>query len=250
MSIDNLLSHIEILLKEKGLSERKACLDADVGPDFIRDMRRNGNFPKVDKLMKLANTLNVNINYFLNAINPKISSIKQPVIKDTAIPFKTIYIKGSVQAGQWTNAAEWPESEWIAFPTPINPRYKNFHTFALSVKGDSMNLLYPEGTIIIVVNFSDLGRNPDSGECVVTMRRDPLTDCYEATLKVVEIKKDGRILLWPRSNNPDFVKPIILPRLTTRYQGNGFDGDTAAAPDIVIQSLVIGCYNNIEKVSL
>lgn len=247
MSVATLVSKIEEILKKKGLSERKACLNAGISIDFIRDMRRNGSTPKTDKLLKLAKSLNVDINIFLHALNDTI-----PLNTDTPIsklPFSTIYIIGQVQAGQWTQATEWPREDWIPFPFPINTQYKDLPTFALKVKGDSMNLLYPEGSIVIAVNFCDLGRNPEDGECVVTIRRDPLTDCYEATLKIVQIR-DHSILLWPRSDNPDFTKPIQLPKMTTRYQGNGLDGDTSSAPDVMIQSLVIWSFNAASKVTL
>lgn len=248
MSVAALVSKIEEILQKEGLSERKACLDAGISIDFIRNMRRNGNTPKTDNLLKLAQSLNVDINIFLHKLNNKIPLNDNPPISPP--PFPTIYIIGQVQAGQWTQATEWPKEDWIPFPFPIDTRYKDCPTFALKVKGDSMNLLYPDGSIVIAVNFCDLARNPENGECVVTIRRDPLTDCYEATLKIVQIREDGSVLLWPRSNNPDFTKPIQLPKMTTKYQGNGMDGDTSSAPDVFIQSLVIWSISSVQKVPI
>lgn len=237
MNIKNLLSNIEKILKEKKISERKACLNADIGPDFIRDMRRHKSFPKIDKLMKLADSLNININYFLNAIDPKFP--QHPILfHNSIIPFKTIYIKGNIEASQWSHEIEWPQSEWINFPVPENPYFKNFNSFALNINDDSINLLYPKGSIVIAVNFTDLKRNPENGECVVTIRYDKLTNCYEKTLKIVEIKDNGTILLWSRSNNPNFIEPIILPKTKTTALMDNIESN------IVIQSLVIGYYSN------
>lgn len=245
MNVPALVKKIEEILKREGLSERKACLNAGVSIDFIRNMRRNGNTPKTGNLIKLAQSLNIDVNIFLNALGQNV------VTKTTASNFvklKTVYIRGQVQAGQWTQAIEWPKEEWIPVTIPEDPKYKNFPMCALAVKGDSMNRLYPDGSIVVAVNFCDLGRNPENGECVVTIRRDPLTDCFEATLKIVQIHEDGSVLLWPKSNNPDFTRPLKLPKLSHKYQGNDFDGDTSSTPDVLIQSLVIWSLNSVKKV--
>lgn len=248
MKNKTLLNQIEKILKEKGLSARKASIQAGVGEDFIRNLKRYSNIPKTDKLLKLANSLDVDVNHFLDSTEDKESTSQNEAF--LPIPIKTIHIRGEVQAGQWNSAAEWPRNDWIPLTVPLDNRYKNFTTFALTVKGDSMNLLYPEGTIVIAVNFADIGRNPEDGDCVITIRRDTLTDCYEATLKIIQIKEDGSVLLWPKSDNPNFVKPIILPKLTNKYQGNGMDADIASTPDMIIQSLVIGSYNIVGKMNI
>lgn len=254
MSTQKLLTTISAILQEKGLSERKAGLHSGVGIDFIRNMRRNGNPPKSDKLMKLAKYLNVPIDHFLQCLDDKPpqfledTSLHPLTTSLTPLPITTLYVRGDIQAGQWREATEWPMNEWVPVTVPINLKYRNFPSYALYVRGDSMNLVYPDGTIIIIINFSDLGKLPEDGDCVVTIRRDSLTDCYEATLKIVQIKEDGSILLWPRSNNPNFLKPIALPKMTTQYQANGMDGDCAATPDILIQGLVVGSYQSAEKI--
>lgn len=248
MKNKTLIEQIEKILKNKGLSARKASIKAGVGEDFIRNLRRYNNIPKTDKLLKLADALDVDVNHFLNELSDSETALKNEAI--SPLPIATIHIRGEVQAGQWNTAIEWPQTDWIPLTVPLDHRYKSFTTFALTVKGDSMNLLYPEGTIVIAVNFSDIGRNPEDGDCVITIRRDNLTDCYEATLKIIQIKEDGSVLLWPKSDNPNFVKPIILPKLTYEYQGNGMDADNACTPDITIQSLVIGSYNIVGKMNI
>lgn len=248
MKNKTLLNQIEKILREKGLSARKASIKAGVGEDFIRNLRRYNNIPKTDKLLKLASALDVDVNHFLDTAEETDSTVKSEAI--LPVPITTIYIRGEVQAGQWNTASEWPRQDWIPLTVPLDNRYKHFTTFALTVKGDSMNLLYPEGTIVIAVNFSDIGRNPEDGDCVITIRRDTLTDCCEATLKIIQIKEDGSVLLWPKSDNPNFVKPIILPKITNKYQGNGMDADIASIPDITIQSLVIGSYNIVGKMNI
>lgn len=251
MSIERLLDVISGILKEKGLSERKALLNADISIDFIRDMRRNGNMPKSDKLIKLAKSLGVPIEIFLEAIEKDIPR-RSESREVTLIPglITTVYIRGEVQAGRWRTALEWPRQDWIPLAIPVPEKYKNFPWYALYVRGDSMNLVFPEGTVVIIVNFSDLGKKPENGDCVVAIRRDSLTDTFEATVKVVQIRKDRRVFLWPRSDNPEFTKPIILPKMTQKYQNNGLDGDSSATPDLLIQGLVIGSFRPAQKVEI
>ncbi|CAI3958315.1 LexA family transcriptional regulator [Commensalibacter papalotli (ex Botero et al. 2024)] len=245
MSVKNLHALIKKIAEEKNASLSGIGISAGVGPDFIRKLEYAKNGPPIEKLIKLAHALNVDINIFLKALDHDIKFSPNSSLQPTEL--KTVYIRGEVQAGKWTSAIEWPREEWIPTFMPPHPFYEKMKPFALKVKGDSMNLKFPDGSIVVAVNFCELGRNPEDGECVVTIRRDPLTDNYEATLKIVQIRDDGSVFLWPRSNNPDFIKPIQLPRMTTQYQGNGFDGDTSSAPDVMIQSLVISANTIVGK---
>ena len=58
MSLSLLLRRIDTLLKAKGLSERKACQQANLGVDAIRTIRR-GHEPKISTLVALADALGV-----------------------------------------------------------------------------------------------------------------------------------------------------------------------------------------------
>lgn len=247
MSNIELFNKISLILEEKGVSASKACVNAGLGVDFLRNLKRYSFRPKIENLQKLANYLEVDINIFIKIIDQDIKFTPNSL---QPVEMKTVYIRGEVQAGQWKEATEWPREDWVPTYMPPNPFYEKMNPFALKVKGDSMNLMFPDGSIVVAVNYTELGRNPEDGECVVTIRRDPLTDCFEATLKIVQIRDDGSVLLWPRSNNPDFVKPIQLPRMTLNYQGNGQDGDTSSAPDIMIQSLVISANTAVGKVKI
>jgi hypothetical protein len=122
--------------------------------------------------------------------------------------------------------------------------------FGLLVRGNSMNRLYPEGTIVLVIRFGDLGRDPAPGERVVVVRRDRKTGEFEATLKEYDRDAQGRHILWPRSADPEFQSPIVLsgqiplplgeealPAAVSA--GNLHD---AGDPDIMITALVVGSY--------
>lgn len=161
----------------------------------------------------------------------------------TVAPIHTtqIEVRGDVQAGVWREAIEWPAVDWYAITVPIDTAYQGFHRYGLKVCGQSMNKVFPDGSVVVVINFGDLGRLPKTGDFVVAVQRDSKTDQYEATVKAVQIRDDGTVILWPQSWDPAFQTPVILPL----HDG----GDSAETPDVMIQALVVGSYQPNPKAS-
>jgi hypothetical protein len=73
-------------------------------------------------------------------------------------------------------------------------------------EGPSVNLLYPDGSFVIVADAADV--DVRSGDKVVVYAAQGML--REATIKVVEQLADGRIALWPRSTHPDFQAAIYI----------------------------------------
>lgn len=242
MGHEELLRRIEERLRIKGLTERRALLDANIGVDFVRDIRRRGHSPKLDKLAALARILETPLGYFTEATDAAPSA--------TAIPLTQVAVRGEVQAGVWREAVEWSEEDRFFVTVPTDARYPGMPRFGLLVRGNSMNKLYPEGTIVMVIRLNDLAREPKPGERVVVLRRDQTTGEFEATLKEYDIDAQGRRLLWPRSYDPEFQVPIILagPALTplnantvpsVAHAGTLHD---AGEPDVIVTAVVVGSY--------
>lgn len=116
-----------------------------------------------------------------------------------------LYIKGEVAGGQWGDAYELPESDWRTFSgrpdvtVPIEAR------FGLRVVGESMNALYPHGTILECVKVMH-GAEIEPGKRVIVVRERDDGE-YEATVKEFIVDEDGVPWLWPRSNHPEFQTP-------------------------------------------
>lgn len=113
---------------------------------------------------------------------------------------RIIWCVGEVAAGVWRESFEWPADERVPVLMLPDERYVGIDRFALKVRGDSMNKLYPDGSFVVYVRFQDIGRGPRSGERVVALRhRHGLT---EATVK--EYHKDNQAQRWliPWSTNP------------------------------------------------
>jgi SOS-response transcriptional repressor LexA len=242
MAYELLLARIEERLRAAEISERKACLNARIGVNSVRHIRSRAHAPKPDTLAKLAKELNTPPAYFLDAATTE----------GEPIALTRIFVRGAVQAGAWRQAIEWNGDEWYTVTAPQDDRFPGVERFGLEVRGTSMDRVYPAGTIVMVVRFGDIGRTPRSGERVVVLRRSPDSDDYEATLKEYQNDEQGRHILWPRSDDPEFQTPFILSSgdlpvsggyepLPARASAGDFS-HAAGAPDITVSALVVGSY--------
>lgn len=244
MAFETLLQRIDERLKALGISERKACLNANVHVDTIRRIRNRGQSPRPSTLSQLAEALGVPDSYFLEAAVDKIG----PAARADFIRLQRVHVKGFVQGGVWRDAIEWPIQDWYSLQVPSDDRFPGMERIALEVRGNSMDRLYPEGTIVVCVSYGDIGRGPKPGERVICLRRGSTGD-YEATIKEYQLDDRGRHVLWPRSSDPEFQQPIILPtaQLPVAESGQLLPGTAQAGPfandgmpdDVVIAALVI-----------
>ncbi|WP_408872913.1 LexA family protein [Gluconobacter roseus] len=222
---------IEQMMKAQNTNPKRLAKEAGVGPTYVRDIIEGRSLdPKTGKLTQIATALGCKLDDLLG----KGASV-------TPIHTTQIEVRGDVQAGVWREAIEWPAVDWYAITVPIDTAYQGFHRYGLKVCGQSMNKVFPEGSVVVVINFGDLGRLPKTGDFVVAVQRCSKTDQYEATVKAVQIRDDGTVILWPQSWDPAFQTPVVLPPQ---------DGhDHAGVPEVAIQALVVGSYQANPKAS-
>ena len=144
----------------------------------------------------------------------------------------TIKVRGEVQAGHWSEASEWlPEDqETVTLPRPDSHRAY----FGLRVRGPSMDMVYPEGTILVCVGLHDYDHVLENEDHVIVQRWDG--DLVEATVKELRKDQDGRYWLWPRSTHPEHQTPIAVPSNVVAGEDDG------NATDIVITAIVVADY--------
>lgn len=120
-----------------------------------------------------------------------------------------LYIKGEVAAGVWKDAMEWDRSQWQSYQGGSHIAAPNEARFGLVVAGESMNLVYPPGTVLDCVSCLYAGINEvRHGQRVIVVRT--RTDgTVEATVKEYQETTDGAWLV-PKSTNPAFQQPIPL----------------------------------------
>lgn len=135
-------------------------------------------------------------------------------------------VKGEVAAGIWKEAFEWPESDWQTFTGRSDVTANLDHRFGLRVVGDSMNLVYPHGTVVECVSvFGHTEILPNKRVIVIRRRID---GDYEATVKKL-VDVDGHMWAAPESTNPTFL-PIDL------------DNPAEGIVETRIAAIVVGSY--------
>lgn len=92
------------------------------------------------------------------------------VAPDMHLSMRQIPVIGFVQAGVWLHTVELPPADRFDVPLPIQSGFDGFVVQGLVVRGPSMDEIYPHGSILAVVSFMDLGRDPRNGERVVALR--------------------------------------------------------------------------------
>lgn len=180
------LEQLQALRKKRGLSQAKLAEIVGVEQPTIQRWESGKRMPDLDSLDLLAKALGVSAGALLDG--------------DALVSIgPTLFIKGEVAAGVWRAAAEWPESEWQAFTGRSDVAASVEHRFGLRLVGDSMDLLYPPGTIIECVStFGHI--EPSPGKRVVIVRKNDRQE-YEATVKEL-VEQDGALWAVPRSTNP------------------------------------------------
>lgn len=120
-----------------------------------------------------------------------------------------LFIKGDVQAGVWRDAWEWERDEWKPFQGGSHFEAPLAARFGLRVVGQSMNEVYPEGTVLDCVSCIHAGIDAfETGQRVIVVRKRYHGE-VEATVKEYRVTDTGAWLV-PRSNKPEFQQPISL----------------------------------------
>jgi DNA-binding XRE family transcriptional regulator len=132
-----------------------------------------------------------------------------------------LYVKGSVAAGVWKEAWEVEPDEWEVFTGRADIAAPTSRRFGLRTVGESMNEIYPPGTILECVAYDNEEPIP-SGKRVIAVRT-KVDGTVEATVKELVRTDDGVQWLVPRSRNPEF---------------QAFRGDKPDSPDIVSIEIV------------
>ena len=117
-----------------------------------------------------------------------------------------VSIQGAVAAGVFRERMEYPEGEWEKFTGAAGIEAPASQRFGLRCEGDSMDLIYPPGTILECVRY--WGDYPiPNGKRVIVQRTHESGD-VETTVKEYLEDKQGVIWLVPRSSNPAFQAPF------------------------------------------
>ena len=127
-------------------------------------------------------------------------------------------VRGTVEAGSWREVSNSQLVEPDLAPLP--KRYVSQGAeYALRVTGQSMNIVYPEGSYLFVAPFHG-GPLPVGRRVIIERAR--LDGLVETTVKELLRGDDGDLVLMPRSTDPNHQAAIPykdMPDVTVRIIG-------------------------------
>lgn len=117
---------------------------------------------------------------------------------------------GQVRAGAWLSVDEsrvQPSPKAVA----LDGRFPHATQWLREVVGDSMDAKgISEGDLVHLVDWAEAGIPLATGQIVEVTRHRDAGELCEVTLKEVEVKGPGHILLWPRSTNSRHKDAILM----------------------------------------
>lgn len=187
------LNRLAAIRKQKGFTQATLAERLGVEQPTVQRWEKGKREPDLGQLIALARALDIEPGAL---IDPTVAVAIGP----------RLFVKGEVAAGVWRSAYEYPEADWQTFTGRQDVNAELHHRFGLLVVGDSMNEVYPPGTIVECVStFGHI--EPRPGKRVVVVRTNMSGDC-EATIKEL-VDEGGDMWLVPRSTNP-IHRPIKL----------------------------------------
>ncbi len=195
----NIYDKIKALADKKGLSIYRIEKDCHLSMGSIMKWAKSS--PKIENIHKVANYLDVDINYLLGkADTPSksetIATNLTPLAGNEMFTFKVI---GTITAGYGGGTDYNATGEEIVIPRHLLKSHNPDDYFVLEVRGDSMFPLYLDGDKVLIRKCDSV----DSGKIAAIGY-----DGEEATLKKVEyIKGENWMKLIPR--NPEYPTKTI-----------------------------------------
>ena len=181
-------------LTQEGLAK---TLNTKYGTNFNKGMiskwENDKEEPRIDSVRYIADFFGMSLDEILGLKNNELSMYE--VVNNDFSNITNIPIVGTIAAGQPILAAQNIEGYMPILSSFIN-KYKEY--FYLRVKGNSMNLEFPDGSYVLVERTSEV----ENGSIAVV-----LVNGYEATVKKVSINKNI-ITLIPMSNDPSYQPQI------------------------------------------
>lgn len=201
---------IQLLRKQANMTQTDLAKSIDVHQTTVSKWEQGIDMPGGTVLTALASALNVDAS--------EITGVGQ----DTKAPTgRKVHVVGKIAAGAWAETHELDEQYYTTVPG-LPRKFDKVPLQGFVVEGDSMNQIYPDGTVVYVAPIGAVSGWPRSGQVVMVMsHKQGLT---EATLKEYVVDENGK-WLWPRSNSPMHQTPV--------------DYKNAGAEEVVITGVVV-----------
>lgn len=222
------------MLEAAGFASPNALAEAIGVPDALRNYARGKSRSiRADTLQAVAAQLGRSMDDVSVALGlpdrfaqPGAGRVERAAVQ----PAPVLPVRFAVQAGAWLERDDLVQVPKRGPPVAADPYYPADAQWLELVRGDSMDLYYPEGAWVHVVDAIAIGYTPRAEDFVTIERKRQQGGIIERSLKQIEIRRGGRVELWPRSRNPHWNGPLPL--------GEPMDVDD----EVRIAALVIGGY--------
>jgi repressor LexA len=188
--------------KLKKLTQKQLGERIGVKHNTISSYESGTNAPEQDMLFALAEQLDISI----NDLFPSTKEFMYEEVKKNHSNIREINVYGTISAGEALFAEQYIEGTMPVLSSLLD-RSKEY--FFLKVKGDSMNLEFTEGTLVLIERTTSV----ENGQIAAV-----LIDAEEATVKKVSVSENANtVTLIPLSSNPEYV-PTTYERWIDRVR--------------------------------
>ncbi|MFV0627015.1 MAG: LexA family protein [Alphaproteobacteria bacterium] len=194
-------------LKDLGKTQKELANYVNIAPPHLSAIIKGIREIQQKEIVSFAKFLDINLENFTKYI----SGVTKELDYENNNQITTISKIGFVQAGAWNEATQLPEDEWEEVYYPVNDNLKNKRIFALGVRGDSMNKIFPpEKTTLICCCIDDYDGKIENGDYIIAYRKSS-DGLYEATVKRYMKTDNNTIVLVAESTNPTINNIILHP---------------------------------------
>jgi transcriptional regulator with XRE-family HTH domain len=202
---EDLGGKIKQLRKRLGMNQTHFGKLTGVDQSTVTKWEKGHQSPSREATARIAELSNQSIEEFMGL---------KPQEKRRRFEMRSYPHIGEVQAGVWKESFEWPLDEQELISVPVDPDFPDLVMKCITVRGPSMNRIYPEGTQAFVAPTIINRLTPRNGDRVLVTRRNH-DGLYESTLKEFVVDADGKVWLWPRSHDPEYQAPILYKNTDT-----------------------------------
>lgn len=193
---------IREIRKNLGLNQAEFAEELGVAQGSISKWESGRETPRIENLRRIAEKYDIPVGDLMGITE------EHEFRSDDDYGGLAATVVGPVQAGLWREALEWEDGERFRVHLPQKQALEGLNLVGFLVRGPSMDLVFPDGSIIVAVWSLDKFA-PQDGDYVV-IERVRADGMVEATLKELRFDAEGRPWAWPRSRSPLFQQPIDL----------------------------------------
>ena len=183
---------IQLLRKQAGKTQAELAKEVDVAQATVSKWELGIDLPGAAQAARLAQVFGVTANELLGIG----AAADMPA-------GRRVKVVGEIAAGVWRETVEMSDPYDVLVAVP--KKYEHVPLQGFVVKGESMNKIYPDGSIVYVAPIHSVEGWPRDGQVVMVMSHEH--GMTEATLKEFVVNEHGK-WLYPRSNHPEHQAPV------------------------------------------